>query len=94
MRPEAAPNPARWDHLQNALPEKGLIREVKLHAALPFQELPSFFAKLTRQPGLAARGSSHSVRSAMPDRPIRSALQHGTGKQMKPWVCQEVLGIR
>ena len=65
MRPEAAPNPARWDHLRNALPEKGSIREVKHHAALPFQELPSFFAKLTQPPGLAAKALQLAILCAV-----------------------------
>jgi hypothetical protein len=40
-------NPARWTgHLENALPAKGEVREVPHHAALPYQEIPDFMAKL------------------------------------------------
>ena len=64
LRPEGL-NPARWgDHLKNALPEKGEIREVKHHATLPFQQLPTFFAKLKQQPGLAALGLQLAILTA------------------------------
>jgi hypothetical protein len=49
-------NPARWKgHLENALPAKGEVREVKRHAAPPYAELPAFFAQLKQREGLAAR---------------------------------------
>jgi integrase len=49
-------NPARWTgHLENALPNKGDVREVKHHAAPPYAELPAFMAKLRQREGLAAR---------------------------------------
>jgi integrase len=51
----AAPNPARWrGHLANLLPARSKVRRVKHHAALPWQELPSFMARLRQQPGTAA----------------------------------------
>lgn|SRR5262245_691047 len=49
-------NPARWTgHLENALPNKGDVREVKHHAAPPYAELPTFMEKLRQREGLAAR---------------------------------------
>jgi len=49
-------NPARWPkHLENVLPAKGDIRDIKHFAAIPYQEIPSFYAKLKTREGLAAR---------------------------------------
>jgi integrase len=49
------PNPARWrGHLANLLPPRSKVRRVKHHAALPWQEIPDFMARLRQQPGTAA----------------------------------------
>lgn len=48
-------NPARWQgHLKEALPAPGTISPDKHHAALPFKELPGFFARVATQGGMAA----------------------------------------
>jgi hypothetical protein len=48
-------NPARWTgHLANALPEKGEVREVRHHAAPPYQELPGFMVKLKGRDGVTS----------------------------------------
>jgi len=49
-------NPARWQgHLQNILPRKDKLATVKHHAALPIDQVPAFFAQLTKTEGIAAR---------------------------------------
>lgn len=48
-------NPARWmGHLKEALPAPGTIAPDKHHAALPFKELPAFFASVATMGGMAA----------------------------------------
>ncbi|MFG1339586.1 tyrosine-type recombinase/integrase [Xanthobacter autotrophicus] len=48
-------NPARWmGHLKEALPAPGTIAPDKHHAALPFAELPAFFASVATMGGMAA----------------------------------------
>ncbi len=89
LRPEGL-NPARWDgHLKNVLPEKGEIREVKHHAALPYQELPAFFAKLKQQPGLAARGLAFSILTA-----TRTGDLIGNDREERPPMKREHVDLR
>ncbi|HEV7370819.1 tyrosine-type recombinase/integrase [Arenibaculum sp.] len=47
-------NPARWKgHLENLLPRRAKVRRVQHHAALPYDELPAFMARLRAQEGVA-----------------------------------------
>src|SRR5262249_45414120 len=40
-------NPARWrGHLDKLLPPRSRVRKVEHHAAIPYSELPTFFAAL------------------------------------------------
>ena len=49
-------NPARWKgHLDHLLPGRNKVREVKHHAALPYNDLPAFMADLRTREGTAAR---------------------------------------
>lgn len=49
-------NPARWrGHLDKLLAARSKVRKVKHHAALPYDELPDFLARLREQEGVAAR---------------------------------------
>ena len=48
-------NPARWrGHLDNLLPRKSRLRQVKHHAALPYMQIGTFIAALREQAGFAA----------------------------------------
>lgn len=48
-------NPARWrGHLDNLLPRKSRVRQVKHHPALPYVQIGSFIASLREQAGFAA----------------------------------------
>jgi integrase len=52
----ARPNPARWrGHLSNLLPRRSKAAPVVHHAALPWQDVPAFMARLRKQGGTAAR---------------------------------------
>ena len=58
-------NPARWrGHLDKLLPKKTKVRQVKHHAALPFDELPEFMAALRQQEGTAARALEFTILTA------------------------------
>lgn len=48
-------NPARWrGHLDMLLPKPSKIQKVEHHAALPYAEMPAFWAKLMGQAGMGA----------------------------------------
>jgi integrase len=48
-------NPARWEgHLEHALPSRTEVAPVEHHAALPYVEVPSFMAKLSKKSNVAA----------------------------------------
>ncbi|HVI97544.1 MAG TPA: integrase arm-type DNA-binding domain-containing protein [Sphingomonas sp.] len=49
-------NPARWKgNLIHLLPRRRSKKDVKHHAAMPFEDLPDFWRRLRQQPGSAAR---------------------------------------
>jgi Arm DNA-binding domain len=78
-------NPARWpNHLQNALPEKREVREVKHHAAPPYQELPDFMVKLKRREGLAARALQLAILTA-----VRTGDLFGNHREERPPMKRE-----
>jgi integrase len=50
------PNPAQWKgNLAHILPARAKVQKVEHHAALPFDEMPTFLADLQSQGGVAAR---------------------------------------
>ena len=84
LRPEGV-NPARWTgHLANALPEKGEVREVRHHAALPYQEVPAFMAQLKQRPGLAARCLELAILTA-----VRTGDLIGNDREERPPMKRE-----
>jgi integrase len=84
LRTEAM-NPARWTgHLANALPEKGEVREVRHHAALPYQEVPVFMAQLRQRPGLAARCLELAILTA-----VRTGDLIGNDREERPPMKRE-----
>jgi integrase len=61
----AGDNPARWrGHLDKLLPARARVRQVKHHAALPYDEIPDFIATLRAQPGMAARALEFLILTA------------------------------
>ena len=55
-------NPARWrGHLDKLLPKRSKVRKVEHHAALPFDALPEFMARLKTQGGVAARALAFTI---------------------------------
>jgi integrase len=48
-------NPARWrGHLDKLFPARRKVRKVKHHAAVPIDEMPSVYARLSQSPRMAA----------------------------------------
>ena len=49
-------NPARWrGHLDKLLPARSKLRTIKHHAALPYKDIATFMADLSREEGVSAR---------------------------------------
>jgi integrase len=58
-------NPARWKgHLDHLLPERGKVRKVEHHPALPYAELADFMRALRQQEGVAARALDFAILTA------------------------------
>jgi integrase len=58
-------NPARWKgHLDQVLPSRSQIAKPNHHAALPFAELPGFWAALAEREGSAARALEFTILTA------------------------------
>lgn len=58
-------NPARWKgHLAHQLPARSKVSKVKHHPALPYVDIPTFFANLRDQPGLAAKALEFAILTA------------------------------
>ncbi len=61
----AGPNPARWrGHLANLLPRRSKVARVEHHAALPWQDMGAFMARLGEQPGTGARALEFCILTA------------------------------
>lgn len=61
----AGENPARWrGHLDQLLPARSKVRNVRHHAALPFGELPPFMIALRERAGVAARALEFAILTA------------------------------
>jgi integrase len=55
-------NPARWrGHLDQLLPARSKIRNVRHHPALPFGKLPQFMITLRERAGVAARALEFAI---------------------------------
>lgn len=59
------PNPAQWKgNLAHVLPARARVRKVAHHAALPFDDMPSFLAALRDRKGMAARALEFAALTA------------------------------
>jgi integrase len=55
-------NPARWKgHLEMLLPRLSKVRQVKHHAALPYEKIADFILSLRQQPGTSARALEFAI---------------------------------
>jgi integrase len=59
------PNPAQWKgNLAHILPASGKVRKVEHHAALPFDDMPEFFAEVRGREGMGARALEFAILTA------------------------------
>jgi integrase len=73
-------NPAAWKgRLEHLLPSKGKVHEVKHHAALDYEIVPEFMAKLKTREGLAARALELAVLTA-----VRTGDLIGSDREERP----------
>jgi integrase len=58
-------NPARWrGHLKEMLPNRGKVRRVKHHAALPYADVPEFMERLRGNDSISARALEFTILNA------------------------------
>jgi integrase len=58
-------NPARWrGHLEHLFPGKTSVRAVQHHPALPYADLPAFWASLATEEGLSAEALRFAILTA------------------------------
>ncbi len=58
-------NPARWrGHLDKLLPAPSKVRAVKHHAAMPYDDVPAFLARLRDREATAARALEYTILTA------------------------------
>jgi len=80
------PNPAQWKgNLAHILPSRARVRKVVHHAALPFNEIPEFFAALRSRPGMAARALDFAVLAAARTSEVLGALWGEVDLAGKVW---------
>ncbi|MEC7490693.1 MAG: integrase arm-type DNA-binding domain-containing protein [Pseudomonadota bacterium] len=68
-------NPAQWrGHLDNLLPAKSRIHDVKHHPAMPYQEIGDFILQLRERDGIAAQALEFLIYTAARTSEVRGAL--------------------
>jgi integrase len=80
-------NPARWrGHLDALLPARGKVRQVRHHAALPYNEIGAFMAELRKREGIAARALEFTILTAARTGEVLGARWEEMNIQDKVWV--------
>ncbi len=65
-------NPARWKgHLEGLLASPASLRQHERHASLPPDQVPHFFAELSRMPGVASRALQFLILTATRPQDVR-----------------------
>lgn len=58
-------NPARWrGNLSHLLPQRGKVKRVEHHKALPYKDMPDFWKALTKHTGTAAQALRFTILTA------------------------------
>ncbi len=79
-------NPARWrGHLDKLLPPRSKVAPVKHRPAMPFVELPAFFARLGTQRGGAARALQLTILTACRSGEVLRATWDEFDMQARTW---------
>jgi integrase len=80
-------NPARWrGHLENLLADPNKIAPVKNRPALPWPELGSFMAELSKQEGVAPRAVEFTILTACRSGEVRGACWAEFDLDAKLWI--------
>jgi integrase len=80
-------NPARWrGHLDALLPARGKVRQVRHHAALPYDEIGAFMAEVRDREGIAARALEFTILTAARTGEVLGARWEEMNIQDKVWV--------
>jgi integrase len=79
-------NPARWrGHLENLLPRRAKVRQVKHHPALPYQEIGAFLSALRAQESIAARALELAILTAVRTGEVIGAVWDEIDLGSKTW---------
>ena len=79
-------NPARWEVIGKSLPAKTKVARVVHHAALSWQDVPGFIAKLKEQPGVGARALHFAILTAARSGEVRGMTWSEIDFAQKVWV--------
>jgi integrase len=79
-------NPARWEVIGKTLPAKAKVAKVEHHAALPWQQVPDFMARLRAQAGIGARALELAILTAARSGEVRGMAWAEVDLQQKLWV--------
>jgi integrase len=81
-----APNPARWKgHLDKLLPAPAKVAKKAHHPALPYADMPEFFRRLQKQPGLGARALELLILTATRSGELRGARWNEIDEDSATW---------
>jgi integrase len=79
-------NPARWSgHLDHLLPERGKVRKVEHHPALPYAQMPEFMAALRARTGVSARCLEFTILTAARTSEVTGATWDEIDTDDKVW---------
>lgn len=81
-------NPAAWKgHLDNLLPRRSKVAEVKHHAALPWLEMGAFMAELRKQEGIGAQALEFAILTAARSGEVRGMTWGEVDLDAGIWIC-------
>lgn len=84
-------NPARWfGVLDKLLPPVSRVRAVRHHPALPYEETPSFMAKLARREEIAAQALRFTILTAVRTEETRKATASEFNSDCSVWTIPAV----
>jgi integrase len=79
-------NPARWKgHLEHSLAKPNKVSKVQHHAAMPFQEMPSFMKELNARSGMGAKALELLILTGCRSGEIRGASWSEIDLKNKIW---------
>lgn len=86
----AGENPARWrGHLDKMLPKRTKVQKVKHFAAMPYSELPEYFAYLRENDSTQAKALAFTILTATRSNETRNASPDEFNIRRKEWVIPE-----